>query len=182
MPNWKFPTIITDLNWNFVLRSDGIIPFINNGNESFEFLQRFLNLKSHYVWNMKFCYVKEYEIDSKQSAANLCHLVSCVFLSCETRVEKLSALNFRLLSPETWKSWHWVSGNQELPPDFHLQSWQKFQTGTRWNISSTISFSASPLSRLAWLNNGIDTSAGKYIITENGEISAKERIIILCKS
>ena len=43
-------------------------------------------------------------------------------------VEKLSALNFRLVSPETWKSWHWVSGNQELPPDFHLQSWQKFRT------------------------------------------------------
>ena len=43
-------------------------------------------------------------------------------------VEKLSALNFRLVSPETWRSWHWVSGNQELPPDFHLQSWQKFRT------------------------------------------------------
>lgn len=49
-------------------------------------------------------------------------------LSCEARMEKLSALNFRLVSPETWKSWHWVSGNQELPPDFHLQSWQKFQS------------------------------------------------------
>ena len=49
-------------------------------------------------------------------------------LSCEARMEKLSALNFRLVSPETWKSWHWVSGNQELPPDFHLQSWQKFRT------------------------------------------------------
>ena len=84
-------------------------------------------------------------INFKQSA-NLCHLVSCVFLSCETRVEKLSALNFRLLSPETWKSWHWVSGNQELPPDFHLQSWQKFPIGLKdktknfhlqyWKISS----------------------------------------------
>ena len=67
-------------------------------------------------------------INFKRSAANLCQLVSWSLLSCETRVEKLSALNFRLLSPETWKSWHWVSGNQELPPDFHLQSWQKFQT------------------------------------------------------
>ena len=70
-------------------------------------------------------------INFKQSAANLCHLVSCIFLSRETRLEKLSALNFRLLSPETWKSWHWVSGNQELPPDFHLQSWQKFQIGRK---------------------------------------------------
>ena len=34
--------------------------------------------------------------------------------------EKLSALNFRLVSPKTWKSWRWVSGNQELPPDFHF--------------------------------------------------------------
>ena len=133
MPNWKFTPTIADLNWNFVLRSDDIIPFINNGNESFEFLQRFLNFKSHYVWDMKFCYVKEYMkfMNFKWSAANLCHLVSCIFVSCETRVEKLSALNFRLLSPETWKSWHWVSGNQELPPDFHLQSWQKFQTGRK---------------------------------------------------
>ena len=43
-------------------------------------------------------------------------------------------------------------------------------------------FPGFDLSQLAWLNNGIDTSAGKYIITENGEISAKERIIILWKS
>ena len=63
MPNWKFTTTIADLNWNFVLRSYGIIPFINNGNESFEFLERFLNFKSHYVWDMKFWYVKECEID-----------------------------------------------------------------------------------------------------------------------
>lgn len=56
------------------------------------------------------------------------HICTSERLSCEARVEKLTALNFRLVSPETWKSWRWVSGNQELPPDFHLQSWQKFQT------------------------------------------------------
>ena len=56
------------------------------------------------------------------------HICTSERLSCEARVEKLTALNFRLVSPETWKSWRWVSGNQELPPDFHLQSWQKFRT------------------------------------------------------
>ena len=95
-------------------------------------------------------------------------------LSCEARMEKLSALNFRLVSPETWKSWHWVSGNQELPPDFHLQSWQKFQSREIKYFKYNFLFCFS--SRLAWLNNGIDTSAGKYIITGN---SYGERIKIV---
>ena len=67
-------------------------------------------------------------------------------LSCGARMEKLSALNFRLVSPETWKSWHWVSGNQELPPDFHLQSWQKFQSREIKYFKYNFLFWFSPIS------------------------------------
>ena len=46
----------------------------------------------------------------------------------------------------------------------------------------TISFCGSALSQLAWLNNGIDMSAGKYIITDGEEkITAKDRTTVFLK-
>ena len=46
----------------------------------------------------------------------------------------------------------------------------------------TISFCGSALSQLAWLNNGIDMSAGKYIITDGEEkILQKDKITVFLK-